>query len=49
MAGTIGRIVAALCAGRPPRAVLARVQVAFGLAALLYASACVFLILEPLS
>lgn len=49
MRGTINRVVLALCAGRPAVAVVARLQLAFVLLTLLYASACVFLAMEPVA
>ncbi|WP_454887860.1 hypothetical protein [Sphingomonas oryzagri] len=49
MRADMDRIAAALCAGREPKAVAARIAVAFALAAALWVSASAFMLMEPLS
>ena len=48
MRATINRVLDTLCAGRPAHEVAARLGVAIGVAGILWACACAFLLMEPL-
>lgn len=49
MRAQLARMVAAFAGGRDPADVMASIAILFGLAGMLWLSACVFLITEPVS
>lgn len=49
MRAQLARMMEAFANGRDPADVMASIAILFGLAAMLWLSACVFLITEPLS